>query len=115
MKFTLAALKGLHRLNLNSTRLSPETFEKLKAALPALQECDVRLASRLNSFLQGTLVLPKKYSIQNSKELCEKRSGVTLPPNANNIQLGAKYLPPDSRVESYSSHCNNDENIVLNG
>ncbi|XP_071443986.1 C-Maf-inducing protein-like [Hetaerina americana] len=38
----LTALKNLRRLNLNSTRLSPETFEKLKAELPSLQECDVR-------------------------------------------------------------------------
>ncbi|XP_046395033.1 uncharacterized protein LOC124162504 isoform X2 [Ischnura elegans] len=38
----IVALKNLRRLNLNSTRLTPETFEKLKAELPSLQECDVR-------------------------------------------------------------------------
>lgn len=38
----LAALKNLRKLNLNSTNLSAQTFEKLKQTLPALQECDIR-------------------------------------------------------------------------
>ncbi|CAL1672992.1 unnamed protein product [Lasius platythorax] len=40
--FTLASLTSLRKLNLNSTKLSTETFESLKKRLPALQEFDVR-------------------------------------------------------------------------
>ncbi|XP_053402825.1 C-Maf-inducing protein-like [Mercenaria mercenaria] len=39
---SLAALKHLRKLNLNSTNLSALVFEGLKEKLPALQECDVR-------------------------------------------------------------------------
>ncbi len=35
-------MKMLRKLNLNSTHLSPLTFEALKEKLPALQECDIR-------------------------------------------------------------------------
>ncbi|CAG0914981.1 unnamed protein product [Notodromas monacha] len=38
----LTSLKGLRRLNLNSTWLSVTTFEMLKACLPELEEIDVR-------------------------------------------------------------------------
>ncbi|RXG70795.1 C-Maf-inducing protein [Armadillidium vulgare] len=38
----LVALKNLRKLNLNSTKLSLQMFEQLKAALPSLQEVDVR-------------------------------------------------------------------------
>ncbi|KAG8201592.1 hypothetical protein JTE90_011258 [Oedothorax gibbosus] len=38
----LANMKSLRKLNLNSTSLSAQTFEKLKQKLPALQECDIR-------------------------------------------------------------------------
>jgi len=38
----LAGMKMLRKLNLNSTHLSPLTFEALKEKLPALQECDIR-------------------------------------------------------------------------
>ncbi|KAL3859122.1 hypothetical protein ACJMK2_009354 [Sinanodonta woodiana] len=40
--WSLASLKNLRKLNLNSTSLSALTFEALKTKLPALQECDVR-------------------------------------------------------------------------
>ncbi|KOC64130.1 C-Maf-inducing protein [Habropoda laboriosa] len=39
---TLASLTNLKKLNLNSTKLSVQTFESLKKCLPALQEFDVR-------------------------------------------------------------------------
>ncbi|XP_076378800.1 C-Maf-inducing protein [Megalopta genalis] len=39
---TLASLTSLRKLNLNSTKLSVQTFESLKKCLPALQEFDVR-------------------------------------------------------------------------
>jgi hypothetical protein len=35
-------MTDLRRLNLNSTKLSAQTFEVLKQKLPALQEFDVR-------------------------------------------------------------------------
>lgn len=35
-------MKSLRKLNLNSTSLSADTFDKLKQTLPCLQECDVR-------------------------------------------------------------------------
>ncbi|XP_020288301.1 C-Maf-inducing protein-like [Pseudomyrmex gracilis] len=38
----LASLTSLKKLNLNSTKLSAQTFESLKKRLPDLQECDVR-------------------------------------------------------------------------
>ncbi|KAL0279312.1 UNVERIFIED_CONTAM: hypothetical protein PYX00_000901 [Menopon gallinae] len=38
----LAGMKNLKKLNLNSTKLSPETLETLKQKLPELQELDVR-------------------------------------------------------------------------
>lgn len=38
----VAALTSLRKLNLNSTKLSAQTFESLKKRLPALQEFDVR-------------------------------------------------------------------------
>jgi hypothetical protein len=41
MDFILG-MKMLRKLNLNSTHLSPLTFEALKEKLPALQECDIR-------------------------------------------------------------------------
>lgn len=40
--FTFSALTNLRKLNLNSTKLSAQTFESLKKRLPALQEFDVR-------------------------------------------------------------------------
>ncbi|XP_076665624.1 C-Maf-inducing protein isoform X2 [Andrena cerasifolii] len=39
---TLASLTSLRKLNLNSTKLSVQTFESLKKCLPSLQEFDVR-------------------------------------------------------------------------
>ncbi|XP_076639890.1 C-Maf-inducing protein [Colletes latitarsis] len=39
---TLTSLTNLRKLNLNSTKLSVQTFESLKKCLPALQEFDVR-------------------------------------------------------------------------
>lgn len=36
------AMKNLRKLNLNSTSLSAQTFERLKQKLPALQEIDIR-------------------------------------------------------------------------
>ncbi|KAK7789019.1 hypothetical protein R5R35_009972 [Gryllus longicercus] len=38
----LASMTSLRKLNLNSTKLSAHTFERLKQKLPALQEFDVR-------------------------------------------------------------------------
>lgn len=38
----VTALTSLRKLNLNSTKLSAQTFESLKKRLPALQEFDVR-------------------------------------------------------------------------
>ncbi|XP_046661179.1 C-Maf-inducing protein-like [Homalodisca vitripennis] len=38
----LTAMTNLRKLNLNSTKLSAQTFEVLKSKLPALQELDVR-------------------------------------------------------------------------
>lgn len=40
--YSVAALTSLKKLNLNSTKLSAQTFESLKKRLPALQEFDVR-------------------------------------------------------------------------
>ncbi|CAF3906067.1 unnamed protein product [Rotaria sp. Silwood2] len=40
--FGYLGMKMLRKLNLNSTHLSPLTFEALKEKLPALQECDIR-------------------------------------------------------------------------
>lgn len=39
---SLAAMKNLRDLNLNSTKLTALTFEGLKERLPALRNCDVR-------------------------------------------------------------------------
>ncbi|XP_076321319.1 C-Maf-inducing protein-like isoform X3 [Tachypleus tridentatus] len=39
---SLAAMKNLRKLNLNSTSLTAQMFEELKKKLPALQECDIR-------------------------------------------------------------------------
>ncbi len=39
---SLTYIKSMRRLNLNSTRLSAQTFESLKKELPLLQEVDVR-------------------------------------------------------------------------
>lgn len=40
--FNNIALKDLRKLNLNSTNLSSQTYEKLKQKLPSLQDVDVR-------------------------------------------------------------------------
>ncbi|XP_008556935.1 C-Maf-inducing protein [Microplitis demolitor] len=39
---TLTSLKNLQKLNLNSTKLSAQTYELLKKSLPSLKEIDVR-------------------------------------------------------------------------
>lgn len=39
---SLLGMTSLRKLNLNSTHLSAQTFERLKQQLPALKEIDVR-------------------------------------------------------------------------
>jgi len=40
--FFFAGMKSLKKLNLNSTKLTAETYEVLKKSLPLLRDCDIR-------------------------------------------------------------------------